>query len=501
MKHKILILCGVVGGPVAACAPDAGLTRHNSAPTATILSPADGAVVVEGEEIELRGAAGDPDDSAADLVATWFVDDVEQCSGPPDEDQTTTCPVRVPVGPEVAVRLEVIDPVGSAETDAIVVEVEPALDLGLSVSLSPPAPDTQTVLTATAVVQGVDWADASLVYTWSVDGSVVMSGPQHTLDGNLFFDRGQVVQVVVEATVQEATATTTSAPVLVVNSEPVSPGIRLDPGDPVEGDALTCAVSTESWDADDDPLTYQFSWTVDGSSVPGTADDALESTVDGTVVGALETWTCTVVADDGDALSEPVSASVVTGESCDLDGDGYDGGSCGGPDCDDADPAIHPKAGDTYGDGIDHDCDGLDCEATWSGSVYFTVCAQVTSISAADAENTCIAAGYDGLSIPLDATENEAIAWLNETLWPLRPLDNHNVRLGGTDEAVEGTWVHTRTGALMTYLNWGGGEPTNSYGDEHCIDLVGDPSWSGQWQDLGCFAGSNSDTAYSCEAR
>ena len=88
-----------------------------------------------------------------------------------------------------------------------------------------------------------------------------------------------------------------------------------------------------------------------------------------------------------------------------------------------------------------------------------------------------------------------------QSLWPLRPNDNHNIRLGGTDAAVEGTWVHTRTGALLAYLNWGGSEPTNSYGNEHCINMIGDITWNGLWQDLGCFAGSNVDTAYSCEAR
>jgi agmatine/peptidylarginine deiminase len=42
----------------------------------------------------------------------------------------------------------------------------------------------------------------------------------------------------------------------------------------------------------------------------------------------------------------------------DQDGDGYSSEVCGGDDCNDADPSIHPGAADNCGDGIDRDCDG-----------------------------------------------------------------------------------------------------------------------------------------------
>ena len=43
----------------------------------------------------------------------------------------------------------------------------------------------------------------------------------------------------------------------------------------------------------------------------------------------------------------------------DADGDGYGTGFGPGPDCNDADPTIHPDQPDTCGDWIDNDCDGL----------------------------------------------------------------------------------------------------------------------------------------------
>ena len=68
MKPPVIspLCCGLF--IAAGCAPDAGLTKYNAKPTAAILSPADGEQYTVGSPLTLRGAAGDPDDDAGDLL-------------------------------------------------------------------------------------------------------------------------------------------------------------------------------------------------------------------------------------------------------------------------------------------------------------------------------------------------------------------------------------------------------------------------------------------------
>jgi hypothetical protein len=61
------------------------------------------------------------------------------------------------------------------------------------------------------------------------------------------------------------------------------------------------------------------------------------------------------------AASYGVAMTASTGSGiADQDLDGYFDVCCGGDDCDDANPNIHPGASETAGDGVDSNCDGSD---------------------------------------------------------------------------------------------------------------------------------------------
>jgi hypothetical protein len=146
-----------------ACKPDAGLTKFNSEPEAQITAPADGAAVLEGSTVTLRGQASDANHDASELLARWFVGEDEACaSAPPAADGTTTCDVRVPDGATMDVRLEVVDPDGAGGVAAATYAVTPNAD---------PVPTIQS-----PVADGVYYSDQLITFRGTV--SDAEDGPE-----------------------------------------------------------------------------------------------------------------------------------------------------------------------------------------------------------------------------------------------------------------------------------------------------------------------------------
>ena len=128
---------------------------------------------------------------------------------------------------------------------------------------------------------------------------------------------------------------------------------------------LVCFIDVESVDDDDDVVEYEFAWT-DPSGAAYAAPVLTyydDDTVEGTVLGSEEEWSCEVTPDDGLESGTAVSDTITTLSRCDLDDDGYDANSaaCGGTDCNDSDDT-------STHEGIDADCDGYettdDCDDT-----------------------------------------------------------------------------------------------------------------------------------------
>ncbi len=93
------------------------------------------------------------------------------------------------------------------------------------------------------------------------------------------------------------------------NHPPTAPTVWIDPDDPWACEELACWVIQDAEDPDGDPVSYTFSWELDGVPFPGATGDTVSG--DHTTEGQL--WTCTVVASDGVDEGEPGQVSVEIG--------------------------------------------------------------------------------------------------------------------------------------------------------------------------------------------
>ncbi len=148
-------------------------------------------------------------------------------------------------------------------------------------------------------------------------------------------------------------------------------------------------------------------------------------------------------------------------------------------------------------DATDEDCDGTTDEGTTcgmctqvnNGSRSYLFCFDIQR-SWSGARAYCQMFGYD-LATVEDATENN---WLNSQE---RSLFRNNELwwYGGTDAAMEGTWVWAPTGMTATYFDWeGGGEPDNGT-SENC--LSNENRANPEWNSDDC----TSDRYFVCEAQ
>jgi hypothetical protein len=182
------------------------------------------------------------------------------------------------------------------------------------VTISPKDAFTGDTLTAMVNSMDVDGDAITYTYDWYVDGVPSGSASSSTLDGDLYFDRDQVVTVTATADDgADVSAPLTSSDVTVKNSVPTSLAVAITPSMPEAGDDLTCSVTVPSTDDDPgDTISYTFEWDVDGVAYTAATDSGTTSVVDGADVLGGEAWTCEVVAGDGTDESGPASSRVAT---------------------------------------------------------------------------------------------------------------------------------------------------------------------------------------------
>lgn len=245
----------------------------------------------------------DPDGDPVWYVARWSKNGVPIVGPRWTLDLMPTAPsVRGDVWTLEVLASDGWNEVWSAPVSVTLVNTPPRVD---AVQLWPLDLRAGVPVRASAVgLRDADGDPVTVSVAWQVNGvAVVLAGD--TLDPALFRRGDVIVATLTPSDGFGAGEAVASAPLVVANTAPTPPVVRISPSAPTDADALTCAVITPPVDVDGDVVALTWSWTVDGALVPG----ATTATLPAAMATTGQVVRCEVEATDG-ALSSALASSL-----------------------------------------------------------------------------------------------------------------------------------------------------------------------------------------------
>jgi hypothetical protein len=265
-----------------------------------------------GEALQVNATGVDPDGDEVTLTYSW-----KRNNQPRSYSGAVVPGTDVSSGQNWEVRIEPRDQDGVGTPTTLLTTIANHAPEITSIAIAPATPGDRTNLVATAATSDADGDPVTLSYRWFINNNVVQASGSPSLS-NSFTSLGD--SVVVEGTPSDGLGTGTpvlSAPVVIANQVPSTPGIALRPAVPDTCGDLVCRITSASVDGDGDPVTLTFSWLRNGSPWTGATatTNRAGDTIDMAFLTPGQTWTCQVTASDGNSSAPVATASGTVADS------------------------------------------------------------------------------------------------------------------------------------------------------------------------------------------
>jgi hypothetical protein len=272
---------------------------ENTPPACALILPEDGSAGELGEVVTFEGTASDVDVAPDLLTVTWESDkDGPIGTSTANSDGT----IRFPYGDLTVdthvVTMTVADEVGDTCSADVIYTVGTAPTIALESPVDGFTHRYGDSLTFAATVTDSEDAFTDLTLSWfsSLDGEFSTQGSDST--GFVTFATSSL-----SAGSHSITATVTDTAGLFavslvnieVNTAPTTPVVRLEPDSPTTVSDLTAVLDPPATDADGDPISYTWTWSVDGEVSPASTTEILGASA--TAKGQV--WSVSVIPSDG----------------------------------------------------------------------------------------------------------------------------------------------------------------------------------------------------------
>lgn len=286
-------------------AATAEVTILNTAPTVASVAIAPLAPLTD-DSLSVSYETFDLDDDTVSANIRWFADEAEVGSL---ADALAVSASETTSGQVWRVEVTPTDGTVAGAMLSAEVKIDNTAPVLTGVFISPS--EAYQGSTLSAGLQGRDDADDDVLvvtYDWMLSGRVVYS---ETTAGISYYvgdlEKGYVFSVSAQASDGFLTSdVVTSDTVTVLNSAPTATSALLSPEPAYEASTLTCT-GLGADDIDDDPVDFDYDWTVNGVEVSVSGD-----TLDGDSFSRGSVVTCTATPDDGDATGTAQTSNAVT---------------------------------------------------------------------------------------------------------------------------------------------------------------------------------------------